>query len=300
MTIDKFVYVCLNYTPYTGIRTMYDETEDAVDAESLRSNIVRETLKYCNVSREVTISSMSDVRAHGAGLGSSSAFTVGLLAGLKRSMEPSIDYFNPFWLAETASKIEIEKCGYAIGKQDQYAAAWGGANLFVFQKDDTVDVVATDALSEGALKLSRNLLLVYSGKSRKADDILRRQASEAETDNEKMKRIQANADRAYEARVLLENERYDLIGELLHEAWEDKKKIVSGMTNNYFDDIYDRARKAGAVGGKLLGAGGGGFFVFYVKPEKQEEVVRAVTKCSSCLVYPFAYWPWGCETYEIS
>jgi len=296
MAIDKYVYVSINRTPYTGVRTMYDQTEDAVDAEGLKNVIVRETLKKYEMPREVTVASVTDVRAHGAGLGSSSTFTVGLVAAVKRALIPDLDYFNPFYLAESAVDIEINRCGYAIGKQDQYAAAFGGVNFFRFKEDGEVTIRSPGALIDGAMELQKNLMLVYSGSSRSADDILRRQAAEALSDPDKLSRIKRNAERALEATYSLEHGDVLVVGQLLNDAWRDKKLSVSGMTDDRFDAIYDRAMEAGAVGGKLLGAGGGGFFLFYVEPDKQASVARAV---SPCLVYPFSISLQGCQCYEI-
>jgi len=299
-TIDKYIYVSVNHTPHTGIRTMHDTVDDANHVDQLQNKIIRESLRLLGLGSEITISSIADVRPYGAGLGSSSAFTVGLLNALTLGVgETDMDAFR---LAEMACDVEINRCGYPIGRQDQYAAAIGGANLFAFQPEGEyafVEVLSSPALTAAMSDIEDKLILVYSGRSRSANDILQRQSEEIARDPAKMMLVRKNRDRAYKAKQFLESGQYDWFGELLHEAWEDKKNIVSGMTDDYLDRIYRDAREAGAIGGKLLGAGGGGFFLFYAPPEKRRDVLDAVVGQHPCLPYDFKFTQEGSFAQEV-
>ena len=180
-------------------------------------------------------------------------------------------------------------CGFPVGRQDQYAAAYGGLNLFQFLPSHRVTVESIRLPKAGTLKkLNDNLLLVYSGKGRSANEILQKQKS-AMSQADKFNLVKRSRDKAYKGLQYLENDDLDSFGYLLHEGWMDKKNIVKEITQDYFDDIYTKAIDAGALGGKLLGAGGGGFFLFYCKPELQPKVLKAVQENTSCVNYPFKF-----------
>lgn len=284
VTIDKYIYVMLHHTPHLGIKTMYDKIEEFPDVETMQHAITKETLKHYNIEKEITIASISDILAKGSGLGSSSAFTVGLTSCLNA-------YGNHFssreCLAQNAYYIERTKCGYPVGKQDQYAAAYGGMNLFEFDRDNTVDVkVLTNA--GNWISLEKRLLLVYSGVGRSANSILQKQAA-AMGDKDKLELVKRSRDKAYVAARYLKQGQLADFGSLLHDAWMDKKAVAGDISNDYFDTIYTKALLAGALGGKLLGAGGGGFFIFYVDPEKRDQVSEAITTGTNCKVYDFKF-----------
>lgn len=282
VTIDKYIYVMAHKTPHLGIKTMYDTVEQTADIELMQHAITRESLKHLNISNDITIASISDILSRGSGLGSSSAFTVGLLNALSGGK------YTREKLAQTAYNVERNMCGYPVGKQDQYAAAYGGMNLFQFETDNVVTVRPVVHNDDNWDNLQDNLLLVYSGRGRSANGILQKQAA-AMDEADKFKLVQRNRDRAFVAANLFSAGLIDDFGALFHDAWMDKKGLAKDITDDYFDSIYDRALKAGAIGGKLLGAGGGGFFLFYVKRNNREKVIHAITHEFSCKVYNFSF-----------
>lgn len=289
VTINKYIYVMAHKTPHLGIKTMYDTVEQTADIELMQHAITRESLKYFNIDNDITIASISDILSRGSGLGSSSAFTVGLINALSNGN------FTREKLAQTAYHIERDMCGYPVGKQDQYAAAYGGMNLFQFETDDVVTVRPVVHNDDNWDKLQDNLLLVYSGRGRSANSILQKQAA-AMDEADKFKLVARNRDRAFVAANLFSAGLIDDFGALFHDAWMDKKGLAKDITDDYFDGIYDRALKAGAIGGKLLGAGGGGFFLFYVKAHNRDRVIHAVTNETSCKVYNFKFVESGTST----
>jgi D-glycero-alpha-D-manno-heptose-7-phosphate kinase len=282
-TIDKSVHVCVHETSNIGIKIMYDTVEVVPEIDAMEHLITKETLKHFGLSKELTIASISDILSRGSGLGSSSSFTVGLVKAIAKMQGKRL---NKTELAELACEIEMIRCGYPVGKQDQYAAAYGGFNMFTFNCDGSVNAEPlTDIDAPG---LASNLLLVYSGRGRSANAILQKQqASVGQID--KFNLIKKGRDKAFEGRRLLKAGNHDDFGRLLHEAWIDKKSLVKEISETYFDNIYTRAYDAGALGGKLLGAGGGGFFLFYVTPERREHVVNAIMRGTDCKIYDFSF-----------
>ena len=279
VTINKYIYVFSHNVNYTGFRCMYDTIEEHLDLNQMQHSITRETLRHYNFKKEITTASISDIVTKGSGLGSSSAFTVGLIKSLNKEIDAET-------LAEVACKIEMNKCGYPVGKQDQYAAAFGGFNLFEFEREG--GVIVNKIKNKNLSELEGNLMLVYSGRSRDANNILQKQ-QKAMLDKEKFNTVRRSRDKAYEALQLIEQKRLDDFGELLNKSWSDKKSLCKEITQDYFDEIYERAIKAGSLGGKLLGAGGGGFFIFYVHPENKERVEREITLNTDCKVYDFQF-----------
>ena len=287
VTIDKYIYVMTHKTPHLGVKTMYDTIEEYPVVEQMQHAITREALKYYSISNEITIASIADILAKGSGLGSSSAFTIGLVNCLVHSDKYASNYSREY-LAQTAYMIERELCGYPVGKQDQYASAYGGLNLFEFHKDNSVEIRPLTYKRELWSDLESRLLLVYSGRGRNANQILQKQSA-AMDDKVKFQLVKNSRDKAFVAARYLKEGKLDDFGVLLHEAWLDKKAVEQSITNEYFDDIYNRALEAGASGGKLLGAGGGGFFLFYVNPHKRESVINAITDGTNCKVYDFSF-----------
>lgn len=285
VTIDKYIYVLVHKTPHLGVKIMYDKIEETPDVETMQHEITKEALKYFNFTKEITVASISDILSRGSGLGSSSAFTVGLVNALASS---KWEVASQKYLADVACEIEIDKCGYPIGKQDQYAAAYGGMNIFQFKKDGEVNVNQVSIGRTNLEAFQQNLLLVYSGHGRSANSILQKQKKAME-DKVKFNLVRQSRDKAYLGAKYLEKGLYDDFGALLHEAWMDKKQVVKDITQDYFDNIYTRARQAGALGGKLLGAGGGGFFLFYVNKNHRQDVIDAITGDTECKVYDFTF-----------
>lgn len=280
-TIDKFIYVSVHSKPKAKhYITSFDSVEDYDNLDHMTHDITRESLKYFNIKNKVHVASISDVPSKGSGLGSSSAFTVGLVNCISQTNDSKL-------MAEAACIIEMDRCKYPIGKQDQYAAAIGGLNLYSFTKQEVTHSpinISTQSLE----RLQRNLLLVYSGIGRSANIILKEQ-SLLMNNEEKFNLVLNGRNKAIAAADLLERGVIDSFGELLHLAWLDKKNIVKGITNNHIDEIYDLAIKYGCYGGKILGAGGGGFLLFYCIPEKQETVKQILSKKTDCIFYDFAF-----------
>ena len=291
VTIDKYIYVMMHRTPHLGIKIMYDTIEEFPDLEMMQHAITRESLKHFNITSEVTIASIADILAKGSGLGSSSAFTVGLV-NILSNPDQHISLTAREYLAQTAYHIERDMCNYPVGKQDQYAAAYGGLNLFQFNTDGTVEIRPVSYNRETWCNLEDRLLLVYSGRGRSANSILQKQAA-AMSDDVKFDLVRRSRDKAYVATRYLKEGKLDDFGALLHDAWMDKKEVAKEITNEYFDNIYEKALASGALGGKLLGAGGGGFFVFYVTPDKKEQVIRSVTDGTECKIYNFNFTEYG-------
>ena len=293
VTIDKYIYVIKHDTPHLGIKVMYDTIEEYPDVEEMQHSITREALKYFSKTKELTIASIADILAKGSGLGSSSAFTVGLVNLLTRSKKDE-SFISREYLAQTAYMIERELCGYPVGKQDQYAAAYGGMNLFEFFEDDTVEVKPLTYGTHMWEDLEERLLLVYSGRGRDANSILQKQ-SKAMNDSAKFNLVKASRDKAYIGAEYLKKGKLNDFGNLLHEAWLDKKSVESSITNEYFDSVYEKALKSGAIGGKLLGAGGGGFFIFYVQPSKRQKVIDCILNGTNCKIYDFKFTECGSQ-----
>lgn len=174
VTIDKFVYVCVHRTPHLGIKAMYDKIEETPDVETMQHEISKEAFTYFNYKKEITVASISDILSKGSGLGSSSTFTVGLVNALATLRWGHI---TKQYLADVACQIEIDRCGYPIGKQDQYAAAYGGMNLFEFHSDESVTYTPINLDDQKMFEFNQNLLLVYSGRGRSANAILQKHLS---------------------------------------------------------------------------------------------------------------------------
>lgn len=293
VTINKYIYVMVHKTPHLGIKIMYDTIEEFPDVEQMQHAITRESLKFHNIENEVTIASIADILAKGSGLGSSSAFTVGLVNALSHPGRHD-SHVSREYLAQTAYHIERDLCHYPVGKQDQYAAAYGGMNLFEFQKDGSVDIKPTTYNRDLWTNLESRLLLVYSGRGRNANSILQKQAA-AMDDSVKFDLVRRSRDKAYVGARYLKEGKLDDFGALLHDAWLDKKAVATDITNDYFDDVYTRAMEAGSLGGKLLGAGGGGFFLFYAPLDKRENIIRNIMDGTNCKVYDFAFTEYGSQ-----
>jgi len=281
VTIDKFIYVNVHSKPtISNYITAFDEIQDFHNLDEMTHDITRETLKYFEIKNKLHISSISDVPSKGSGLGSSSAFTVGLINCLKSFKDSKT-------LAAEACNIEMDKCGYPIGKQDQYAAAVGGLNLFSFTSSGVTNT-PLNVSDETIEKLEKNLVLVYSGLSRSANKILSQQ-SKMMDDEEKFNLVLNGRNKAIFAADLLVKGDVDTFGDLLHQAWLDKKKITGEISNNVIDRIYDLAIDNGALGGKVLGAGGGGFLLFYCEEKNKEKLINALHKKSPCIAYDFKF-----------
>ncbi|MCD6461536.1 MAG: GHMP kinase, partial [Thermoplasmata archaeon] len=243
--IRKHIYVVVNKRFDESIRLSYSRTEIVDSVDELKHELVREAMKKTGVTRGVEITTIADVPSRGTGLGSSSSLTVGLLNALYTfaGRPPSRER-----LAREACEIEIEILGQPIGKQDQYIAAYGGLQYIRFNPDESVYVDPVVCKKETKEALERNLLMFYTGITRSANTILSEQKRNTEKREEQLHRLK---ELAKKARNELGDNNPRAIGEILHEGWEIKRHLASGITNPEIDRMYEKAREAGAVGGKI-------------------------------------------------
>lgn len=271
--INQFVYVTVNRKFDEKVRVSYSRTEEARSVDRIRHPLVREAMKLLGLAGGLEITSIADIPAKGTGLGSSSSFTVGLLHALHAFSER---YASAEQLAREASVIEIERCGEPIGKQDQYAAAFGGLNFIQFHPDDSVTVEPIICQRETIRQLQAHTLTFYTGLTRSAASILHQQRSAVASERKKQAVLRRMVELAHQLRRELQANRVAAFGEIIHENWRLKKSLAGGISSDRIDEWYDQARRAGAVGGKLLGAGAGGFLMFYAPPERHDAIARAL------------------------
>jgi D-glycero-alpha-D-manno-heptose-7-phosphate kinase len=258
--IDKYIYVTINKPFKEGIFLKYNQIESIKSINEVSHPIIRESLKLLNFeSPKIEITTLADIPA-GTGLGSSGSFTTALLKALYTFRHHHIPQNE---LAELACHIEIDKLGEPIGKQDQYIAAIGGLTSFTFQKNDEVKVEPLQINMDTLYDLEDNLLLFFTGFSRSAGSILKDQKVKSLNHNEDMlANLHYVKELGYRSKEALLSGNTILFGELMHEHWEHKKRRSNGMSNPQIDEWYEKGMKNGAIGGKLVGAGGGGFLMF--------------------------------------
>ncbi len=271
--IDKYVSLCVARRFYENIRLAYSKLEIVDRVDQIEHRIFREALRFVGLDRALELHSLADVPSN-SGLGSSSSFTVALLNGLHAFNH---NYVGTQQLAEEACHIEIDILKEPIGKQDQYAAAFGGITAFTFDKDGTVHAERLPVREEIIDQLEASLLIFYSGVERSASAVLSEQAKTVKANkDDAVARMHRIKQMGYDTKKLLLEGDIDKYGELLHEHWMNKRKLASNMTDSVIDEHYEAALKAGAIGGKLMGAGGGGFFMFYVRPPERRKVYETL------------------------
>lgn len=271
-TIRKYMYLTLHRYFYEDqIVLKYSQTETVRDCTEISHRIFKQCLGDFGI-KGIEITSMADIPA-GTGLGSSSSFTVALLHLLYTYAG---QYVSKYKLAKEACDVEIKKLGEPIGKQDQFAAAFGGLKFYEFMPNGFVNVEPVIMGMESYEKLEKNLKMFYLGGTHSASEILKEQSGNVRS-AEKAVIQKKMCDIARTLKEELQKNNVDAMGELLHENWMLKKSLASGISSPLIDDVYERAMKAGATGGKLLGAGGAGFMVFYVKEEKQDDLKKALS-----------------------
>ncbi len=271
--IDKYVYMLTHTVFQKRYRLKYSEFEEVDHPSEIRHPILRESLMRHWAGDPLEIASLADVPA-GTGLGSSGAFTVCLLKALAFGRRAAT---TPAGLAEQACEIEINVLGEPIGKQDQYVAAHGGICAYTFEPDETVTVEPLDLSAETLAKLSNNLLLFYTGEARHASSILGDQVSRTDSDDREMiENLHRTKEIGLESRRLLEAGDLDRYAEAMQDHWEIKRRRSPGMVTERVDELYLLARRSGATGGKLVGAGGGGFLlVFAPRPDDTRMAMAA-------------------------
>ena len=271
--IDKYVYIVTHTSFQSTYLMKYSRLEEVEDPAEIEHPILREALTRWWKGDPLEIASVADVPA-GTGLGSSSTYTVALLKSLALARRMSLP---PAELAERACELEIDILGEPIGKQDQYAAAHGGICAYTFHPDGSATVEPLDLSAATLEELRTHLLLFFTGSVRRASDILADQVKRTEADDGAML---ANLDQIKEmghrTRALLESGDLEGFGELMHEHWLTKRSRSPGITTDRVDQLYTLARRSGAIGGKLVGAGGGGFLLVYTpRPDDTRQAMRA-------------------------
>ena len=270
-SINRYMYITMHpYFDKQKTAVKYSKTEIVDNIANIEHSIFKYLLNEKNISG-VEIVSTADVPS-GTGLGSSSSFTVGLLHTLYCYQGK---YVSKAKLAKEACEIEINKLGNPIGKQDQYAAAFGGLNFISFHKDDTVSVEPIITKSKTLKKLQDNLIMFYTGITHDANKILAEQQKNITKIDSESKLLQM-CDLAREMKYALEKNELTNFGDILNEGWFRKKELAGSISNSKIDELYNVAMRNGAAGGKLLGAGGGGFLLFYCPQEKQTQLENAL------------------------
>jgi D-glycero-alpha-D-manno-heptose-7-phosphate kinase len=270
--IDKYIYVVIKQRFDDKIRVGYTRTEMVDSVDEVRHDLVRECLRRTGITKGVEITTMADIPSEGSGLGSSSSLTVGLLNAMYVYQG---DPKTCATLAEEACEIEIDILGRPIGKQDQYIAAFGNLRLIQFRPSGEVAVETIDMDWDLKKRLSASLLLFYTGITRNASVILEKQQRDI-IKNRVV--LDAMRDQAYEVRQILGTTNLDAVGQAMREGWSRKKGLADNVSNNGIDHLYDAAMEAGATGGKVAGAGGGGFLFLYCKPERQRSLREKMTE----------------------
>ena len=282
-TIDKYCYITVRHLPpffEVKNRIVWSKIELVDSHDEIEHPSVRETLKHLGIDKGVEVHHAGDLPAR-SGLGSSSSFTVGLLHALHVLLSKPITKMG---LAKDAIHIEQNLIKECVGSQDQMAAAFGGLNKFTFSKSGELSAEPVALSDERSQELQKHLMLVFTGMARTASEVAQEQVKTTHEKEGELKAMQAMVDRAID--ILKSEEDVKEFGRLLHETWMIKRGLTGKITNSKVDSIYDKARGAGAIGGKLLGAGNGGFMLLFVPPEKQA-AVRAMLK--DLVIVPFRF-----------
>ena len=273
--INKYIYVNINRPFLKGIFLKYSEIESVHNVSDIKHKIIREILSMEKLKTpQIEITTLADISS-GTGLGSSGSFTTALIKALYTYRRKHIHQEE---LAELACHIGIDRLGEPIGKQDQYISAVGGLTSFTFHKDDRVISAPLNLSQDTLFDLEDNLLLFFTGFSRSANNILKDQKIKSEkNDLDMINNLHYVKDLGHRSKAALENNDTNLFGELMHEHWENKKRRSTGMSNPDIDRWYNLAMKNGAIGGKLVGAGGGGFLMFMARDKtKLRKTMRDV------------------------
>ena len=264
--IDRYVFISANKRFYDNIRLSYSTTEIVNEVNEVQHSIFREAMRLLGIDRGIELVSIADVPAN-CGLGTSSSFTVSLLNALHSYRR---DFVSQKQLAEEACNIEIDILKEPIGKQDQFIAAFGGVTCLTFEKNGNVLVEPLKIPDEALDQLENNIFLFHTGIERKASDILQDQDTRSNLEEQSIiENLHSVKEIGLQTRKILESGNIDEFGELLNVHWEIKKKRSNKMSAPFIDECYDNARKNGALGGKIIGAGGGGFFMFYCNSNAQ-------------------------------
>jgi len=272
LAINKYVYVILKERFDDMIYINYSKKEIVSSVFEIQHELVREAMRKTGISKGVEITTLSDVPSEGTGLGSSSSVTVGLLNAMYAYLGMQVPAER---LAQEACEIEIDILNKPIGVQDQFIAAFGDLCFIEFHTDGNISITKVPLSIEAKRVLVSNLLLFYTNRTRKADTILKEQKANIADRKDELCRLR---DLAYEGYQALLRGDFDRIGELLHENWLLKRRLASGVSDPQIEEMYETALRAGALGGKVAGAGGGGFLLVYCPREKQNAVRTALSQ----------------------
>ena len=268
--IDKYIFITIKKRFDQWLRIGYTRTEMVEAVGEVQHELIREALRKTGISRGVEVTTMGDIPSAGSGLGSSSTVTVGALHAMYTFLGEIVPAER---LAREACEIEIDILGKPIGVQDQYIAAYGGLRFMEFTLAGQVLCERIDLGSDLLRRLNESLLLFFTGVTRQADSILGEQKRNI---HDRMAILREMKQMAYTARDELQAGNLEAMGRLLHEGWQLKKQLASQISNGAIDEMYQTARRAGALGGKITGAGGGGFLLLYCRPERREAVRDAL------------------------
>jgi D-glycero-alpha-D-manno-heptose-7-phosphate kinase len=273
-TIDKYIFVTANPKFDRGVRLAYSITEEVESAAQIQHPLVRTALKFAGIEGGIELTTVADIPSKGTGLGSSSSFAVGLLNVLYAFRER---FASARILAEQACHLEIDLMSEPIGKQDQYAAAYGGLCLYEFNPDDSVIATPVIMSRQHKVELEQHIVMFYTGVTRSASAILADQAKSMISSQDKVRNMKRMVELTYVLRAALHDGDLDSFGPILHENWELKKTMAQGISNSNIDAAYAAAMAAGATGGKILGAGAGGFLIFYAPEDRHFAIEQALT-----------------------
>lgn len=271
--IDKYIYITVNKKFDRKIRASYSVTEIVDRVDDLRNELIKEALKTVGLDAGVEITSISDVPSEGTGLGSSSTYTVGLLNALYAHLGVHAGCER---LAHEACQIEIDRCSKPIGKQDQYIASYGGLQFIQFNPDGTVFVDPIVCARKTKQRIQDCSLLLYTGMTRSADHVLDEQQRNIKSDPATYTSMRALAALAADLRRAICADDAERFGDILHESWMRKREAAGSVTNAVIDGWYERALAAGATGGKILGAGGGGFLLLWAEPGRHHSIIASL------------------------
>jgi D-glycero-alpha-D-manno-heptose-7-phosphate kinase len=269
-TIDKYIFVTIKERFDSKLRIGYTQTEMVDEIDQIHHELIRESLRLTGIERGVEITTMGDIPSEGSGLGSSSTVTVGALHAMYTYLGEIVSAEQ---LAREACGIEIGRLKKPIGIQDQYIVAYGGLRFLEFLPNGEIKTEKIKLSPDAQRVLNNNLLLFFTGISRNSSSILREQMMNLKDRRAELREIKQMA---HQARIDIGEGNFDALGVLLNQSWELKKRLAGTISNGYIDEMYDTARRAGAIGGKIAGAGGGGFLLLYVPYECQSDVRNAL------------------------
>jgi D-glycero-alpha-D-manno-heptose-7-phosphate kinase len=269
-SVNKFIYVIVKPRFEKGIRLSYSKTENVRNRSEIEHPLVRNAMTLLEIDDDIEIVSTADIPSSGTGMGSSSSFSVGLLKALSAYKGIALSDLK---IAEMACHLEIDLCGNPIGKQDQFAAAFGGIKVYQFNTDDSVSIESVMCNQQTIKKLNNETIAFYIGGARNANNILKQQSADL-NEKDKAQGMAKMVNLVWEMKLELESQSTENFGAILNENWEIKRGLSNGISNSNVDEIYNTAIKCGSSGGKLLGAGGGGFMIFHAPSDSIKAAIE--------------------------